>query len=113
MTKITSTSAIFFWDIGTEQSKLAGAAPQPMPNVASFACFFVAGKHVLAGPSLGAAKEAVFELLMAQLDARPLWSRIPGVLQRVDRAARMLLWPTLSSLGALSRQSRIRWLSLD
>jgi NADH dehydrogenase len=94
---------------------LARFRPSGKPMLISFgdlSCFFVAGKHVLAGPSLGAAKEAVFELVMAQLDAQPLWSRIPGVLLRVDRAARMLLWPTLSSLGSLSRQGRIRWLSM-
>ena len=93
---------------------LARFRPSGKPMLISFgdlSCFFVAGKHVLAGPSLGAAKEAVFELAMAQLDAQPLWRRIPRVLQRVDRAARMLLWPTLSSLRSFSRQGRIRLLS--
>jgi NADH dehydrogenase len=94
---------------------LARFRPSGKPMLISFgdlSCFFVAGKHVLAGPSLGAAKEAVFELVMAQLDAQPLWSRVPRVLRRVDRAARMLLWPTLSSLRSLSRQGRITWLSI-
>ncbi len=93
---------------------LARFRPSGKPMLISFgdlSCFFVAGKHVLAGPSLGAAKEAVFELLMARLDAQPAWSRVPPVLRRADRAARMLLWPTLSSLRSLSRQGRIAWLS--
>jgi NADH dehydrogenase len=89
--------------------------PSGKPMLISFgdlSCFFVAGKHVLAGPLLGAAKEAVFEFVMAQLDAQPSWSRIPGVLRRLDWGARRLLWPTLSSLGSLSRQGRITWLSM-
>jgi NADH dehydrogenase len=32
--------------------------------------------------------------------------------RRLERAARMLLWPTLSSLRSLSRQGRITWLSI-
>jgi NADH dehydrogenase len=86
------------------------------PMLISFgdlSCFFVTGKHVLAGPSLGAGKEAVFELVMAQLDAQPLWRRVPRVLRRGDQAARMLLWPTLSSVHSLSRQGRITWLSVS
>jgi NADH dehydrogenase len=69
------------------------------------------GKRALAGPSLGAAKEAVFELVMAQLDAQPWWRRLPRAAQRADRAARTLLWPTVSSLEALRRQGRISLLS--
>jgi NADH dehydrogenase len=68
--------------------------PSAKPTLISFGdltCFLVVGKRALAGPSLGAAKEAVFEL--------------------VDRAARALLWPTVSSLEALRRQGRISLLS--
>jgi hypothetical protein len=32
--------------------------------------------------------EAVFELVMAQLDAEPWWRRLPRAAQRADRAAR-------------------------
>ena len=88
--------------------------PSGKPMLISFgdlSCFFVAGKHALAGPSLGAAKEAVFELVMAQLDAQPVWSRVPRMLRRADRAARLLLWPKLSPLRSLSRKGRIEWLS--
>ncbi|NIV47426.1 MAG: hypothetical protein GWN46_11750 [Gammaproteobacteria bacterium] len=49
----------------------------------------------------------MFELVMAQLDAQPLWSRLPRALHRADRAARALLWPTVTSLDALRRQGRI------
>jgi hypothetical protein len=53
----------------------------------------------------------VFELVMAQLDAQPWWRRLPRAAQRADRAARTLLWPTVSSLEALRRQGRISLLS--
>ncbi|MDJ0850641.1 MAG: FAD-dependent oxidoreductase [Myxococcota bacterium] len=88
--------------------------PSGKPMLVSFgdlSCFLVAGRRVLAGPSLGAAKEAVFELVMTQLDAGPWWSRIPRALRRVDRATRSLLWPTLSSFEALRRQGRVTLLA--
>jgi NADH dehydrogenase len=84
--------------------------PSGKPMLISFGdltCFLVAGERALAGPSLAAAKEAVFELVMAQLDAQPLWSRLPRALHRANRAARALLWPTVTSLDALRRQGRI------
>jgi NADH dehydrogenase FAD-containing subunit len=94
---------------------LAGRAltpfrPSAKPTLISLGdltCFLVVGKRALAGPSLGAAKEAVFELVMARLDAQPWWTRLPRVVQRADRAARALLWPTVSSLEALRRQGHI------
>jgi NADH dehydrogenase len=98
---------------------LAGRAltpfrPSVKPTLISFGdltCFLVAGKRAFAGPSLGVAKEAVFELVMAQLDAQPWWRRLPRAAQRADRAARALLWPTVSSWEALRRQGRISLLS--
>jgi NADH dehydrogenase len=89
---------------------LAPFRPSGKPTLISFGdltCFLVAGERALAGPSLAAAKEAVFELVIAQLDAQPLWSRLPRALHRADRAARALLWPTVTSLDALRRQGRI------
>jgi NADH dehydrogenase len=89
---------------------LAPFRPSGKPMLISFGdltCFLVAGERALAGPSLAAAKEAVFELVMAQLDAQPLWSRLPRALNRAERAARALLWPSLTSLDALRRQGRI------
>lgn len=88
--------------------------PSAKPTLISFGdltCFLVIGKRALAGPSLGAAKEAVFELVMAQLDAQPWWRRLPRAAQRADRAARALLWPSVSSWEALRRQGRISLLS--
>ena len=88
--------------------------PSAKPTLISFGdltCFLVVGKRSLAGPSLATAKEAVFELVMAQLDAQPWWRRLPRAAQRADRAARKLLWPTVSSLEALRRQGRISLLS--
>lgn len=88
--------------------------PSGKPTLISFgdlSCFLVAGDRVLAGPSLGAAKEAVFELVMAQLDAQPLWRWLPAVVRRAERALGSLLWPTVTSLEALRRQGRISLLS--
>ncbi|MGH0029920.1 MAG: NAD(P)/FAD-dependent oxidoreductase [Myxococcota bacterium] len=90
--------------------------PSGKPTLISFgdlSCFLVAGERVLAGSALGPAKEAVFELVMAQLDAQPWWARLPRMARRVDRAARQLLWPSVSSLDALCRQGRISLLSVD
>jgi NADH dehydrogenase len=84
--------------------------PSRKPTLISFgdlSCFFVVGERVLAGAALGAAKEAVFELVMAQLDADPWWRRLPRVERRLERAARTLLWPALSSLESLRRQGRL------
>jgi len=94
---------------------LADRAPAPFrasarPTLISFGdltCFLVVGERALAAPSLGAAKEAVFELVMAQLDAQPWWTRLPRVVRRADRAARTLVWPTVSSFEALCRQRHI------
>ena len=60
-----------------------------------------------AGPALGAAKEAVYQIVMGQPDARYWPARFPLVIKRVDQAARSLLWPTLTSPEALFRQGRI------
>jgi NADH dehydrogenase len=84
--------------------------PSGKPTLISFGdltCFLVAGERALAGSSLAVAKEAVFELVMAQLDAQPLWARLPRAVQRADQAARSLLWPTVTSVDALRRQGRI------
>jgi NADH dehydrogenase FAD-containing subunit len=93
---------------------LAPFRPSGKPTLISFGdltCFLVAGERALAGPLFAAAKESVFELVMAQLDAQPLWSRLPRALHRAHRAARALLWPTVTSLDALRRQGSISLLS--
>jgi NADH dehydrogenase len=95
---------------------LSSFRPSGKPTLISFGdltCFLLLEERALAGPSLGAAKEAVYQLVMAQLDAQPWPSRIPGVVQRADQAARSLLWPTITSLEALRRQGRISLLSSD
>jgi NADH dehydrogenase len=84
--------------------------PSAKPTLISFGdldCFLVAGKRVLAGPSLAAAKEAVFQLVMAQLDAEPWRRRLPRIAARAGRAARGLLWPQVSSLAALRRHGAL------
>lgn len=84
--------------------------PSGKPTLVSFgdlSCFLLAGDRVLAGPLLAIAKEAVFELVMTQLDVQPLWRRLPRVFNRADRAARKLLWPTVTSLESLCRSRRI------
>jgi NADH dehydrogenase len=90
--------------------------PSGKPALISFGdltCFLVTSKRALAGTSLGAAKEAVFELVMAQLDVQPWWNRLPRMARRADRAARRLLWPSLASREALRRQGRVSVLSFD
>jgi NADH dehydrogenase len=82
----------------------------PKPTLISFgdlSCFLLAGDHTFAGPSLGAAKEAIFELVMAQLDAQPVTTRMSQMAERALQAKRTLLWPAISSLEALRRQGRI------
>ncbi len=84
--------------------------PSGKPMLVSFgdlSCFLVAGGRALAGPPLGAAKEAVFELVMAQLDRRPLLDVAPAVLRRAQRAGLELLWPALRSPASWARMSHV------
>jgi len=84
--------------------------PAPKPMLISFgdlSCFLVAGDRVLAGPALSGAKEAVYELVMAQLDGRAVTRRIPAIVRRARQAAGALLWPTLASPARLLRQTRL------
>ena len=112
-------------DMGTQAARnaellLAGHAPlafrpSAKPQLIAFgdlSCFLVAGQRVLAGVGLAAGKEAVYELVMAQLDAKPWWLRLPGMAQRSKRAAGALLWPSLTSLQSLRRQAQVSILSL-
>ncbi len=88
--------------------------PFNKPTLISFgdrSCFLCAGRLVLSGPALAAAKEAVFGLVMARLDGRPLDKKLMRMASRADRATRRLLWPSVSSLSALRRQSQIRVLA--
>jgi NADH dehydrogenase len=87
--------------------------PSPKPTLISFGdltCFMVIGERAVSGAALSAGKEAVFELVMAQLDPAPWWHRIPGATARAGQAAHELLWPTLTSPRALLRQTNLRLL---
>lgn len=92
---------------------LAPYRPSPKPTLISFGdltCFMVVGERSASGAALSAGKEAVFELVMAQLDTAPWWRRIPGATARAGQAVHELLWPTLSSPRALLRQANLRLL---
>jgi NADH dehydrogenase len=87
--------------------------PSPKPTLISFGdltCFMVVGERSASGAALSAGKEAVFELVMAQLDTAPWWRRIPGATARAGQAVHELLWPTMSSPRALLRQANLRLL---
>ncbi len=93
--------------------ELVSYRPSPKPTLISFGdltCFMVIGEHVASGAALSAAKEAVFELVMAQLDPAPWWRRIPGATTRAGRAVHELMVPTLTSPRALLRQANLRLL---
>ena len=88
--------------------------PSGKPTLISFghlSCFLVAGERVLAGPTLAVTKEAVFQLVMAQLDPTPWWRTLPRTSARTRRAVGELLWPTLCSPSALRRQADLKLLS--
>jgi len=87
--------------------KLESFHPAGKPMLISFGdltCFLVAGERALSGPPIGALKEAIFQIVMSQLDTRSLWMRVPSVVRRAERSTRELLWPVLSSHEALKRQ---------
>ncbi|MDJ0868370.1 MAG: FAD-dependent oxidoreductase [Myxococcota bacterium] len=92
--------------------ELAPFRPSGKPMLISFgdlSCFLVAGERVLASPALAAAKEGVFELVMAQLDAAQ-GCGLFSIARRAERAGRELLWPSISSPAALRRQARFAFL---
>jgi NADH dehydrogenase len=95
------------WLAGRDLERFRPSAKPTLISFGDLDCFLVAGRRVLAGPSLAAAKEAVFELVMAQLDPEPWRRRLPRIAARAGRAARGLLWPQVSSLAALRRQGVI------
>jgi NADH dehydrogenase FAD-containing subunit len=101
-----------------EGRRLHDYRPSGKPTLISFgdlSCFLVSsegcvanalGERVLAAPALSVAKEAVFELVMAQLDRRPGYRAAPAALCRLQRAAEELWRPSLASPHALARQLR-------
>ena len=101
-----------------EKRRLRDYRPSGKPTLISFgdlSCFLVTsegctasalGERVVAAPALSVAKEAVFELVMAQLDRRPGYRAAPAALRRLQRAAEELWRPSLASPRALARQLR-------
>ncbi len=97
-----------------DPSSLRPFRPAGKPTLVSFgdlSCFLVAGQLALAGPPLSAAKEGVFELVMAQIDRRSVRDAAPAAARRLHRAARQLAWPALRSPSSWVRLSRVRLLS--
>jgi NADH dehydrogenase FAD-containing subunit len=93
--------------------ELVSFRPSPKPTLISFGdltCFMVLGERAASGAALSAAKEALFEVVMTQLDSAPWWRRIPGATARSGRAVHELLWPTLTSPRAVLRQANLRLL---
>jgi NADH dehydrogenase len=93
------------------QRHLAGRAllpfkPASKPTLCAFGdldTFLIAGNRALAGPALAPMKEAVYQLVMAQLDP-PTGLPSAGALQRrLRRGALGLLGAQLSSWTALAR----------
>lgn len=85
--------------------------PSRKPMLVAFGdldAFLVAGDTVAAGPSLGLGKEAVCQLVMAQLDRPTRASSVRGLSQRLRRAATHAVWPGLSSWEALRRTADIQ-----
>jgi NADH dehydrogenase len=81
------------------------------PTLISFgdlSCFLVSGERFVAAPALAAAKEAVFEIGMAQLDRQERWRAATGAARRLSHAAQAFLWPSVSSPRAWARQLRFR-----
>jgi NADH dehydrogenase FAD-containing subunit len=88
--------------------------PSAKPTVLAFgdlSTVLIAGRRAVAGPALATAKEGIFVAVMTQLDQRPLGSRLPAVFDRGREATQQLLWPMLSSLKELQRQSNLQHLS--
>ncbi|WP_439102848.1 NAD(P)/FAD-dependent oxidoreductase [Congregibacter sp.] len=88
--------------------------PSPKPSLLSFGdidSVLVSDNLALAGPPLGAGKEAVFAAVMAQLDMRATRVKLDAVVGRGKQATEQLLWPTLANWRALRKQTKVRKLS--
>ncbi len=88
--------------------------PSGKPVLVSFgdlSAMLVAGNCALAGPALGAGKELIFELVMAQLDERRGPTPLYAIAGRGEQAIRRLVWPTLNSLSSLRRQTEFQFLT--
>lgn len=88
--------------------------PSPKPMLVSFGdltTFLAAGKLVIAAPALAAAKEGVFQLVMAQLDGTDRLDALSRLAGRLCGAGQQLLWPVVSSPRALLGQANLQVLS--
>ena len=87
--------------------------PSAKPTLLSFgdlSTFIVFEHAALAGTSLAAAKEGVYQATMAAWDARAGLASLKGVYRRAGRSLEHLAWPTITSLQALMRLKRVRLL---
>jgi len=97
---------------GNVERVLRGRRPEPFtpsdkPMLVSFGdldSYLIAGNTVLAGPSLGAAKEAVFQMVMSRLDTR---LGVRGARPIFHRSMRGLLASTSAQLGTRSLGLRL------
>ncbi len=84
--------------------------PSPKPMLISFGDvggFLVAGPLVVEGAAIGAAKEAVYELVMAQLDRRDGPEALQAAFSRGIGAVRELVWPVLRAPLRWPRLARL------
>jgi NADH dehydrogenase len=88
--------------------------PAAKPTLLAFGdldTLLISDRLVLAGPALGAAKEAVFAAVMTQLDLRAPRDRLTAALGRGREATRQLLWPSLRNWESLRRQAQLQKLT--
>jgi NADH dehydrogenase len=85
--------------------------PRPKPMLISFGAldtFLVLQRAVLAGPSLAALKEGVFQVGMAQLQGAVRGQGLAAMGRRIGQAAQELLLPQVGSLASLRRLPGVR-----
>ena len=95
---------------GLEPVPFRSAEKPTLVSFGDLSCLLIAGPVVVAGPVLGVAKEAVYQLVMAQLDTLHPARRLLHVLRRGNQAGRELLWPTATSMASLLRLGRLELL---
>ena len=87
--------------------------PSAKPTLLSFgdlATYVVFERAALAGTSLAAVKEGVYQTTMAALDAAADLASVKGIYRRAGRSLGHLAWPALTSLQSLMRLKRVRLL---
>ena len=92
---------------------LSGFTPSAKPTLLSFgdlSTFVVFERAALAGTSLAAVKEGVYQSTMAALDAAADLESAKGIYRRAARSFEHLAWPAFTSLQALMRLKHVRLL---